>query len=216
LFDLDGTLVDTEPRSQAAWARLFRAHGVEDNGVLTSFAGRPGLEVLKEHLTLFPGHDAEELFAEAVRYLAEQPAAPPVRGAADLVRRLASARIPMAVVTSATQDYARRELTRLGVLDEFAALVTTDDVHRGKPDPEGYLAGCAALGVAPEHAVVFEDAPAGVAAAKAAGTFCVAVTTTLPAAALAAADLVLPDLHPVDIQSVIEAMLDTETRGVVP
>jgi sugar-phosphatase len=64
----------------------------------------------------------------------------------------------------------------------------------GKPDPEGYRAACQALGFLPACCVVFEDAPAGVAAAKAAGAYCVAVTTTHEAADLAAADLVVPDL----------------------
>jgi sugar-phosphatase len=194
LFDLDGTLVDTEPRSQAAWRRLFLAHHVpHDQRMLASFAGRPGKAVLTEHRHQFDRrHTVDELFAEALSY-ATTPAAP-VPGAVELVRALHSTGTPVGVVTSGTRDYARAELDALGLPALLAVLITAEDVAAGKPSPEGYLAGCRALGVAPPRTVVFEDAPAGVAAAKAAGAYCVAVTTTQPAAALCAADLVVPDL----------------------
>ena len=194
LFDLDGTLVDTEPRSQAAWSRLFLAHGVpHDQPMLASFAGRPGKAVLTEHRHQFGRrHTVDELFAEAMSYATA--AAAPVPGAVELVRALHSSGVPVGVVTSGTRDYARAELDALRLLAPLAVLITAEDVATGKPSPEGYLAGCRALGVAPERTVVFEDAPAGVAAAKAAGAYCVAVTTTQPAAALSAADLVVADL----------------------
>ncbi|GAA2814203.1 HAD family phosphatase [Saccharopolyspora taberi] len=190
LFDLDGTLVDTEPRSQAAWARLFRTHGVpHDERLLASFAGRPGKQVLAEHLHSFPGRTVEELFAEALSY-ATLPAAP-VSEVVDVLRALHREGIPVGVVTSGTADYARGELAAIGVLPLLGVLITADDVTEGKPAPEGYLAGCRALGVEPARAVVFEDAPAGIAAAKAAGAYCIALTTTQPAAALAGADEVV-------------------------
>ncbi len=73
-------------------------------------------------------------------------------------------------------------------------VVTAEDVTVGKPDPQGYLAAARGLGVPPAACVVFEDAPAGVAAAKAAGMYCVAVATTHPPEDLTAADQVVPDL----------------------
>lgn len=198
LFDLDGTLVDTEPRSQAAWRQLFLVHGVpHDQPMLASFAGRPGKAILTEHRHSFDRrHTVDELFAEAMSYAASYAAAAPaapVPGAVELVRALHSSGLPVGVVTSATRDYAHAELDALGLLALLAVLITAEDVAAGKPSPEGYLAGCRTLGVAPERTLVFEDAPAGWAAAKAAGAYCVAVTTTQPAAALAA-DLVVPDL----------------------
>ncbi|WP_246258220.1 HAD family hydrolase [Amycolatopsis anabasis] len=167
---------------------------------LPEFRGRPGKEVLAGHLALFPGRSVDELFAEAVAYSRrpDVPAARPVRGAVELIERLHGEGVPIGVVTSGTRDYAHAELSALGVLARFAVVLTADDVTRGKPDPEGYLAGCAALGVEPEHTVVFEDAPAGIAAAKRAGAWCVAVTTTMPRSALTAADLVLADLSEVE------------------
>lgn len=197
LFDLDGTLVDTEPRSRAAWAMLFAAHGVPvEPHTLDAFAGRPGKEAIGAHLAAFPGRTAKGLYTEALAYSArpDMPHARPVPGAVDLLTRLRAAGVPMAVVTSGTKEYAHKELAALGVLDLLDALVTADDVERGKPDPEGCLLACTLLGTRPEHAVVFEDAPAGVTAARKAGAFCVAVTVTQPATALADADRVIPDL----------------------
>ncbi|MFE9609909.1 HAD family hydrolase [Streptomyces sp. NPDC006012] len=197
LFDLDGTLIDTEPRSYEAWSRLFRNHGVPcDEATLKGFAGRPGREALRDQLDRFPGHTVDELFAEAIAYTA-LPDMPPVRavpGALELLARLRAQGVPLGLVTSGTRDYARHELGVFGALDFFDVLITADDVTRGKPDPQGCLRCCTALGVDASAVVVFEDAPAGVAAAKRAGADCVAITSTQPAAALAAADLIVPDL----------------------
>lgn len=201
LFDLDGTLIDSEARGRAAWTRLFVRHGVpHDAALIASFAGRPGREVIAEHLHAFTGRGLEEVYTEAVSYLdlPDLPEVVAVPGSVELLKRLHAKRIPVGVVTSGTRGYALAELRSLGVLPLLDVVITADDVTRGKPDPEGYLAGCRAVGVAPERTVVFEDAAAGVAAAKAAGTFCVAITTTQPASLLAAADLVLPDLSTVD------------------
>jgi HAD superfamily hydrolase (TIGR01509 family) len=194
LFDLDGTLVDTESRSQAAWNQLFRAHGLAaDARLVASFAGRPGRSVLAEIRHRFGAdHTVEDLFEEAMSYATA--AAEPVRGAVELVRAMHAHGIPVGVVTSGTRDYARAELAALGVGALLSVLITAEDVTNGKPDPERYRTGCRALEVAPGRTVVFEDTPAGIAAAKAAGASCVAVTTSQPAAALAAADLVVADL----------------------
>ncbi|MET7294970.1 HAD family phosphatase [Streptomyces griseoloalbus] len=197
LFDLDGTLIDTEPRSREAWSRLFRNHGVpHDEATIMGFAGRPPREALIDHVDRFPGHTVEELFAEALGYttLPDMPPVRPVPGALELLNRLRASGVPLGLVTSGTRDYARHELGAIGALDLFDTLVTSDDVTRGKPDPQGCLACCAALGVEPTTVVVFEDAPAGVTAAKRAGADCVAITSTQSAAALAAADLIVPDL----------------------
>ncbi|MBD2895985.1 Validoxylamine A 7'-phosphate phosphatase [Actinomadura sp. RB99] len=203
VFDLDGTLMDTEPRNRVMWARLFDAHGVPfDDELIGSFAGRRGIEVLEELLHLFPGRTAEELFEQAVAYETAPgvPADVPVPGAVELVRSLADAGVPLAVVTSGQRSYVERLLAALGVRDLMDIVVTAGDVLTGKPHPEGYLAAARDLGVPPGEAVGFEDAPAGVAAVKAAGMTCVGVATTQPVAALAAADHVVADLKEVNVE----------------
>ncbi|WP_131738279.1 HAD family hydrolase [Actinomadura roseirufa] len=202
VFDLDGTLIHTEPRNRAMWARLFEAHGLPyDDELITSFAGRRGHEVLAGLLHLFPGRTVEELFEEVVSYEAmpDMPAVTPVPGAVGLVRALAGAGVPLAVVTSGQRPYAENLLDVLGVRGLLDLVVTAGDVVTGKPHPEGYLAAARDLAVPPGAAVAFEDAPAGVAAVKAAGMTCVGITTTQPMAALAGADHVVADLEKVDV-----------------
>jgi HAD superfamily hydrolase (TIGR01509 family) len=202
VFDLDGTLIDTEPRNRVMWSRLFDAHGVpHDEALIASFAGRRGTEVLEDLAHLFPGRTVEELFAQAISYesMPGMPAVAPVPGAVGLVRSLADAGVPLAVVTSGQRPYAEGLLKELGIRELLDIVVTAGDVITGKPHPEGYLAAARDLDVPPEETVGFEDAPAGVAAVKAAGMTCVGVITTQPAGALAEADHVVADFNEVDV-----------------
>ena len=197
VFDLDGTLVDSETRSHESWRHVFRSRGiVPDDSLIRAFVGRRGVDVhdlLRERV---PGHDPAELMAATSAHFhgPDQPPLGPLAGAVELVGLISAAGVPLALVTSAGRRYAEENLTELGILPLFSVVVTAEDVTVGKPDPQGYLAAARGLGVPPAECVVFEDAPAGVAAAKAAGMYCVAVATTHPQAELAAADQVVPDL----------------------
>jgi sugar-phosphatase len=197
VFDLDGTLVDSEPRSRAAWRQMFEARGmVPDEALIRSFVGRRGRDVLALLADRLPGLDPGVLMAEASAQLtaAGWPDPEPMPGAVELVRVIADSGEPLGLVTSAGRSYAERMLARLGVREDFAVIVAAEDVEVGKPDPEGYARACRVLGVAPPACVAFEDAPAGVAAVKAAGMYCVAVATTHEPGDLSAADRVVPDL----------------------
>jgi len=198
VFDLDGTLIHTEPRNRLLWAKLFETHGVpHDEELIGSFAGRRGREVLAEVLHLFPGeHTVEELLRQVVAFEEhpDWPPAEPVPGAVELVRTLHAENVPLGLVTSGLRPYAEGLLAELGVADLLDVVITADDVERGKPHPEGYATACARLGVEPARSVAFEDAPAGVAAAKAAGMAVIGVSTTVPPHRLAQADRVVPNL----------------------
>lgn len=195
LFDLDGTLVDSEARHRRAWARLFAAHDVPlDGPTLDGFAGRAGRDVLAEHRAAFPGCTVEELADESVRLWAQEGPSPQVPGAVGLLHRAAAVGAGVAVVSSGARALVESELAGLGVLDLVDVVVTAEDVERRKPDPEGYRLALSRLGVAPSEGVVFEDVPAGVRAGRRAGCRCVAVATTVAADRLGEADLVVPDL----------------------
>ena len=200
VFDLDGTLVDSEPRSRVALEAMFIKYGVPfDVSLLQRFVGRRDPEVFAEMGDLFPGHDPFDL-AEAVneqyRLLGHLPI-PALPGAVELTAQIHRAGDPVALVTSAGRDHAVPALRRLGMLELFSAIVTSEDITTGKPHPEGYLQASAALKVDPGHCAAFEDSPAGLSAAKAAGMYCVAVTTTHPRADLGTADRVVTDLSEV-------------------
>ncbi|MBP2706004.1 HAD family phosphatase [Microbispora sp. RL4-1S] len=198
LFDLDGTLVNTERRSLAMWRLLLENHGFEpDETLVRRFMGRRGRDVLPE---IMPDGDVTALLAEVFSYdeLPGLPGIEPVPGAAELVRRIAGSGSPLGLVTSAHRAWALERLAALQVAELVRTIVSAEDVVVGKPDPSGYLAAADRLGVDPVTCVVFEDSLAGIAAAKAAGMTCVAVATTHDETELSHADLVVPDLSGVD------------------
>jgi sugar-phosphatase len=118
-------------------------------------------------------------------------------GAADLLTALPAA--CWAVVTSGNRPLARTRLTAAG-LPVPGALVTTEDVRAGKPDPEGYLLAATRLGVEPAACVVLEDAPAGVSAGRAADMAVLAVGASVPRAELAGATWWVPGLDTVRVE----------------
>jgi mannitol-1-/sugar-/sorbitol-6-phosphatase len=194
LFDLDGTLVNSEVRNVTIWRLLLENHGFQpDDTLLRSLIGRRDRDVLPD---LMPEADVEAIIKEiiAITDRSDLPDIVPVPGAADLVRRVHAYGSPLALVTSARLAWAQARLSEIGIVELVRTIVSAEDVVVGKPDPSGYLAAADRLGVDPAKCVAFEDSVAGVTAARAAGMRCVAVTTTHRADELTHADLVVPDL----------------------
>ncbi|HEX6359934.1 HAD-IA family hydrolase [Actinophytocola sp.] len=174
LFDMDGTLLDSAECVRRVWSDWGDGHGFDVDELMGLSHGRRNDEVVR---LVAPWLDvAGELarLASAEEDCRDGIAAVP--GARRLLAQLGAAR--WAVVTSAWRRLARIRLGAAG-LELPPVLVTADDVERGKPDPEGYLQAAARLGCRPTACVVVEDAPAGVAAARAAGMRVVGVTTTV-------------------------------------
>ncbi|MET7245921.1 HAD family hydrolase [Methylobacterium sp. EM32] len=193
LFDMDGTLVDSTPVITGLWRRWCDRHGIDAAALLNVSHGQRTIETVRRFAPPGVDPDAEAAaLGEAAASARDGLVAVP--GAADLLRVLPRSR--WAVVTSADRAVARSWLALAGLpLPEV--LVTAEDVGAGKPDPEGYLLAARRLGCAPARAVVFEDAPAGLAAGRASGARVVALATTLGPDALADHDWV-PDLSGVD------------------
>ena len=173
LFDLDGTLIDSDPASEAIWREWAAARGVDAAAILAIHHGRRPQETIRQ---VAPHLDAE---AEAAHIQAANAEAvegvTPYPGVAELLERLPRKRY--AIVTSAQRAVAVNRLTALGLWRD-PMLVGAEDVSHGKPHPEGYLLGASLLGFEPRDCVVVEDAPAGVEAARAAGMRVLAVLTT--------------------------------------
>ena len=201
VFDLDGTLVLTEERNAEVWRSFLARYDLPLTPArFRQVTGRRGLDSLTELVAELPERFGGRSPAELVDEVRQIDAATPfgqvqeVPGARALVRRLVEEGVPLALCTSATRPYALTCLQSLGLASSFSTLVTAEDVRTGKPDPEGYLAACAAVDVEPEQAVGFEDSVAGVEAVLAAGLRCVGVATTQPREALSRADVVVDDL----------------------
>lgn len=131
----------------------------------------------------------------------------PLPGVVALIDALDRDGIPRAIVTSTPRLNLDLVLEELGLTGRFraahCALVAAEDATRGKPDPEGFLIAARRLDLAAERCIVIEDAPAGIAAAKAAGMRAIGVTTTRPAEDLVAADLIVDSLADARAQSFI-------------
>lgn len=188
LFDLDGVLADSNVSVEMHWRRWAARHGLDADAIIRVVHGRRALDTIRE---VAPHLDAEaEVAALVAAEAADTSGVLATPGAAALVERLPAD--AWAVVTSGVRIVAEARLRASG-LPVPRVLVPADEIGRGKPDPEGYLTAAARLGRAPSECVVIEDAPAGIAAARAAGMACVALTTTVAAPALAA-DIVVPTL----------------------
>jgi mannitol-1-/sugar-/sorbitol-6-phosphatase len=165
LFDMDGTLVDSDAAVERAWLTWAAEYRVAPPAVMAVHHGAPAERTVR---LVRPDLTEDEVAEAAARQLALQyddlSDVVPTPGALDLLARL---RLPWAVVTSADLRLAKARLGAAGIV--APALVTVDDVRAGKPDPEGYLRAAELLGVAPQDCLVVEDAEVGVTAGRAAG-----------------------------------------------
>ncbi|TXK39043.1 HAD family phosphatase [Nonomuraea sp. C10] len=180
LFDLDGTLVDTEPHWWRATATVARGLGVDlgpddEPDVL----GRTVEHTAAHLLSRAPrDHDAGDTGDALTRAFAGELAHSfdVMPGATPLLRELTAARIPTALVTASPRSIAALVLPRLG--HRFDEVVAAEDTRRGKPHPDPYLEAARRLGAHPSRCVALEDSPAGVTAASTAGCHVVVVTRT--------------------------------------
>jgi len=200
LFDFDGLILDTETASRAGWEWLYREHGHElppakwaqivgTAGVwdpmtdLEDLVGEPiEREALNERRY---GHELSLIEAEELR-----------PGIADYLAAAERHGLKRAIVSSSTRRWVEEHLIRLERAAGWDAILTADNDHeRGKPSPTMYLEALEVLDVAAGEAVVFEDSPNGVRAAKAAGIFVVGVPNAVTRDyGLEEADLVVESL----------------------
>jgi HAD superfamily hydrolase (TIGR01509 family) len=199
VFDLDGVVVDSEPTHERANAEWLAGLGTALAPDLAEAMMGRRVRDLTDVIAGQAGLGPDEAFAgrEAVfwRLLGEQ-ALPPMPGLHAALARLAGAGLPLAVASSGTRTYVEHVLERLGVAGAFAAVVSGEEVASGKPAPDVYLLAAERLGAEPADCVAVEDAPHGIAAARAAGMRVVAVPhARTEALDLNRADVVVADLE---------------------
>ena len=196
IFDMDGTIVDNMSFHTDSWITFFQRRGmdIDADEFFRSTAGRQGKEIIRSYL-------GEHLPDDEVRVLNEEkegvyrelyePHRKTVSGFDDLIAQARQRGVALAVATAAPNANITFTLDGLDLRRHFDTVVGAADVPRGKPNPDVFLLAAQRCGVAPEHCIVFEDAPLGVEAARRAGMRCVVLTTTLPAAAFAQFDNVI-------------------------
>lgn len=217
IFDFDGLILDTEGPVYQSWRELYARFGqalsLSEWGEVIGRSANEHFDPL-ERLEARLGRALEREALTAWRLQRElalvekQPLLPGVEARLREARQLG---LKLAVASSSPRTWVEGHLRRLGLRAFFDVVHTSDDVERTKPDPQLFLLALESLGLRPSEAIVFEDSPHGVTAARAAGVFCVAVpnslTRQLP---LDHADLRLESLAEITIA----ALLASLRRGV--
>ncbi len=174
LFDMDGTLVNSMAVVDRVWRAWAARHGLETDPLMAALHGVRAIETVRRFAPA--GTDAEaETDAITQAEIDDVEGLVEVAGAAAFLSRIPAGR--WALVTSAPRALALRRLEAAGIpLPEI--VITAEDVAHGKPAPDCFLLGAERLGVAIEDCLVWEDSPAGLAAADAAGAAAIAITET--------------------------------------
>ncbi|MDE6553431.1 MAG: HAD family phosphatase [Muribaculaceae bacterium] len=178
LFDLDGVLVDSERIYTKIWEAIEKQwpRGIENFAY--KIKGTTLEDILERY---FPEEVRKDVTNELIR-LEGMMIYGPMPGAIEFLDALKAKGIPIALVTSSNElkmDHLWHDMP--GFKEKFDVIITGDEVNNSKPDPEGYLAAAAALGVDPRRCAVFEDSLQGVKAGKAAGAFVIGIAGTLKA-----------------------------------
>ncbi len=215
IFDVDGLIANTEPINAKVTIRvlaeMFGLKGVRDEDFVLGYgrgaeayvkvgASAQGLELTDEQ-----AHAAAEVREHRLAQTVREEGLPAFPGVLDLIHAaLKQNGFRLSIATSATRELSEAILEAVKVPYERMAYVSGSDVTKKKPDPQIFLIAIQRLGLPAGRCVVFEDAPSGVQAAKAAGAKCVAVTNTVLAAELAGADLIVDSLEKVTLDTIRE------------
>jgi len=199
VFDLDGLMFNTEALFFKVSCEVLEARGSWFTPeMMAAMIGRRAVEAGHVLKTMSGLDEPADVLLAAVRdrfHAVVDAEIATTPGLLVLLDHLKRRGLPAAVATSSRRGYAERLLTNHGIRDRFRFILGSEDVERGKPDPEIYLKAAARHGKAPGSVLVLEDSRAGVAAAHAAGAFVVGVPHEhSPAEGLALADLIVPQL----------------------
>ncbi len=180
IFDFDGLILDTETPEYQVLQEMFHSYGADLP--LTEWSAALGASLASfdpmQYLEARVGHPVDH--ARLLQSWHEQSLAlihtqPPLPGVVPLIRQAQKRGLKLAVASSSPAEWVLSHLSRLGLLDAFDAIRTSNDVTHIKPNPELYLNAASALGLEPQEAIALEDSPNGITAAREAGIFCAAV-----------------------------------------
>jgi len=185
LWDMDGTLIDSEDLHWHSWRETMASEGITitHDQFLASFGQRNdsiipawlGAKISTERIRTI-----ETAKEEMFRLLVRERGVSPLRGVAEWIHRLKESGWLQAIASSAPRQNVETVVNALGIAGYFQILVSAEDVSRGKPDPEVFLLAASRLGVPPERCIVIEDAAAGIEGARRAGMWSIAVSRSNP------------------------------------
>ncbi|BAU66682.1 HAD-superfamily hydrolase, subfamily IA, variant 3 [Stanieria sp. NIES-3757] len=181
LFDLDGTLANTDPIHFSIWQELLAQYNINCDRTFyqTYISGRTNAEIIQELLPQLSPQEAIQLadFKEE-RYRHSAPTLTPMPGLTQILEWIEQQQLKQAVVTNAPCENAYHMLAVLNLTKVFPILILAEDAPPGKPDPAPYNLALTRLGVQATEAIAFEDSPSGICAAVAAGIVTIGVAST--------------------------------------
>jgi beta-phosphoglucomutase family hydrolase len=203
IFDMDGVLVNNARFHEQAFAEYFSTCGVT---LKPEMHGRGNSEIMEE---LFPGQSAEQHARlasgkEAYYRKIYEPHLKPAEGLIRLLDELKRRRIALAVGSSAPEENIDFVIDRLQLRKYFDVVVIAAMVERAKPAPDIYLKAAELLNVAPQHCLVFEDAIAGIEAARTAGMNVVGIASSLPKEKLTDTDMVINNFTEITVDEILK------------
>jgi len=207
IFDFDGVILDTEWTEYVSIREEFERVGLEfDLAMWQVCVGSAWTPNWVDDLAQAAGAPVDRDVVMARRRARKTELNLALAVLPGVVERIAEAEshgLGLAVASSSPRSWVEPHLARLGLRHRFHHVFTRDDVAAAKPAPDLYLASAAALGVAPERAVAFEDSHNGCKAAKAAGMCCVVTPNTVTRAQdFSAADVVVASLEEIDLAAI--------------
>ena len=216
IFDIDGVLLDSYKLHYECWRAIAEKHSITlSEKEFDSLFGRRGNEIVREIW-------GEELPAEKVVSIHRKKQAlyrenlqgnfPKMDGAVQLIDGLAAQGFVLGIGSSAPPENVEMSLLGLDRVNSFKAVVSGNDVTRGKPDPQVFLLAAQRMEVEPSSCAVIEDAPAGIAAGLAAGMTAIALAGTAPPGSLTTAHLVVTSLRQLTPQLIAELILRRHNR----
>ena len=205
LFDLDGTLAETDSLHLPTWVDVLRPHGIEVDEAFykENISGRSTGEIVRELLPDLSNEEGREIGdAKEANFRERAGELEPLPGLLDFLEGAGRHGLKTALVTNAPEENVEAILLALGLGEFFDEVVLSDEVGPVKPDPAPYRAALGKLGVSPEEAVAFEDSTSGISSAVGAGIPTVGIASTQDpeklrqaGAFMVAKDFTDPELH---------------------
>ena len=181
LFDLDGTIVNTDPIHYQAWQKMLLSYNIQIDEIFykSRISGRLNPEIVKDILPQLSVAEGQK-FADEKETLFRQlaPDLKALNGFAELIAWTETHQLKRALVTNAPRQNAKYMLEVLGIKEIFHTIVLADDCRAGKHDPEPYQVALNNLGIVAEQAIALEDSPSGIRAAVGAGIRTIGIAST--------------------------------------
>lgn len=207
IFDMDGVISDTQKFHAQAESMVFKKYGIDisPEEITRKYAGIKDIvtfaEIIKKYNLPVDKETLRKQKWEIMDVLL-QGNVHSIPGVIEFIKKLSEEKFSHAVGSASSQDYVKNILIKLGLLEYFSVFASAFEVPQGKPAPDIFLLAAKRLALSPKECMVIEDAPSGVAAAKAAGMKCIAITTTHSKEELKNADKIIHSFNELPVEDI--------------